>query len=150
MEIWYSRIDFHLEELSGARDFHPRALPEPDMNLSTHPAPIVQPNGFALSTRFLPSLVDLQTKPDNAVPSVQSHYRTFSPTTDCSAPVPRIGTLALMGSSRLSFSLRIGTTGSHVPHKSLDQIRATFMPDAAQAVNRLPLDLSWSSVSPQF
>ena len=30
-------------ESSGARDFHPRALPEPDMNLSAHPAPIVQP-----------------------------------------------------------------------------------------------------------
>jgi len=31
------------KEVSGARDFHPRALPEPDMNLSIHPAPIVQP-----------------------------------------------------------------------------------------------------------
>jgi len=31
------------EKLSGAREFHPRALPKPDMNLSTHPAPIVQP-----------------------------------------------------------------------------------------------------------
>ena len=30
-------------QLSGAREFHPRALREPDMNLSTHPAPIVQP-----------------------------------------------------------------------------------------------------------
>jgi len=30
-------------ESSGAREFHPRALREPDMNLSTHPAPIVQP-----------------------------------------------------------------------------------------------------------
>jgi hypothetical protein len=29
--------------LSGAREFHTRTLPEPDMNLSTHPAPIVQP-----------------------------------------------------------------------------------------------------------
>jgi hypothetical protein len=42
----------------------------------------------------------------------------------------------------LNFSLNIGTTGSHVPHKSLVQVRATFMPDAAQAVNRFPLDLS--------
>ena len=31
------------QKLSGAREFHPRALREPDMNLSTHPAPIVQP-----------------------------------------------------------------------------------------------------------
>src|ERR1035437_4114808 len=48
----------------------------------------------------------------------------------------------------LNFSLIIGTTGSHVPHKSLDQVHATFMPDAAQAVNRSLLDLSWSPVSP--
>lgn len=31
----------------------------------------------------------------------------------------------------------------HVPHRSLNQIHATFMPDAAQAVNRFPLSLSW-------
>ncbi len=33
---------------------------------------------------------------------------------------------------------------SHVPHKSQDQVPATFMPDATQAVNRFPLDLSWN------
>src|SRR4030042_3324088 len=63
----------------------------------------------------------------------------------CSASV-----LSLSWVLHLSFSLIIGTTGSHVPHKSLDQVHATFMPDAAQAVNRFPLDSSWSSVSPQF
>ena len=58
-----------------------------------------------------------------------------------SAPVPRIGTLALVGASHLSFSLSIGTTGSRVPHKSLDQVHATCMPDAVQTVGRFPLDL---------
>jgi hypothetical protein len=48
----------------------------------------------------------------------------------------------------LNFSLIIGTTGSHVPHKSLNQVHATFMPDAAQAVNRFPLSLSWKIVRP--
>ncbi|EQC00791.1 putative transposase [Photorhabdus temperata subsp. temperata M1021] len=38
----------------------------------------------------------------------------------------------------MRFSLCIGVTGSHVPHKSLDRLHAAFMPDAAQAVNRLP------------
>ena len=38
----------------------------------------------------------------------------------------------------LGFSLHIGTTGSHVPHKSLTQSHAIFTPEAAQAVNRLP------------
>jgi len=30
------------------------------------------------------------------------------------------------------------------------QVHATFMPDAAQAVSRFPLGLSWSQVSLQF
>jgi hypothetical protein len=47
----------------------------------------------------------------------------------------------------LNFSLTIRATGSHVPHKSPDQIHATFMPDATQSVNRLPLGSSWSSES---
>jgi hypothetical protein len=47
----------------------------------------------------------------------------------------------------LHFSLLIETTGSHVPYKSLNQGHAIFMPDAAQTVSRLPLDLSWDSAS---
>jgi hypothetical protein len=42
----------------------------------------------------------------------------------------RISTLALAEAFRLSFSLRIGTTGSYVPYQSLDQGHAAFMPDA--------------------
>ena len=103
---------------------------------ASHTSHLEIQNGFALFTRLLPFLVDLQIRLDNAAPSVQFHYRTFPPTTDCSAPVSRIGTLTLMRFPHLSFSLIIGTTGSHVPHKSLDQVRATFMPDAAQAVDR--------------
>src|SRR5687768_4130180 len=30
-----------LRVLSGAGEFHPRALPEPDVNLSIHPAPVI-------------------------------------------------------------------------------------------------------------
>jgi hypothetical protein len=62
--------------------------------------------------RVLPFRVAYKTKPDDVAPSVQSHYRTFLPTASDSAPVPRIGTLALAESIRLSFSLCIGTTGS--------------------------------------
>jgi len=42
----------------------------------------------------------------------------------------------------LGFSLNIGATGSHVPHRSLDQVHAAFMPGAAWAVSRYPPDLS--------
>jgi hypothetical protein len=38
----------------------------------------------------------------------------------------------------------IGATGSPVPHKSPDQARAAYMPDAIWAVSRLPPDLSRS------
>ena len=123
------------EKASGAGLSQPRALSEPDVILSHHPAPIVQPllYGFALSTRILPSPVVLIPELNNATPSLQPHYRTFNTTTGCSAPVPRLGTLTLIGTAYLGFSLSIGATGSRVPHRSLDQSHAAFMPDAAWA-----------------
>src|SRR5258708_15739180 len=93
-------------------------------------------NGFALSTGLLPLLVDPSPELNNATPSVQFHCRTFSPTTGCSAPVPRFGTLILMGAAHLDFSLRIEATGSHVPRKSQVQSHAAFMPDAVWAAIR--------------
>ena len=42
-----------------------------------------------------------------------------------------------MGASHLRFSLHIGATGSHVPHRSLDQAHATFTPDITHPVSRL-------------
>ncbi len=75
---------------------------------------------------------------NNAAPSVQSHYRTFNPTTGCSAPVLRIGTPVLAVVAACDRSLGIGTTGSHVPYKSLAQLRAAYMPDATRAAFRQP------------
>ncbi|PQP07357.1 hypothetical protein C5615_37830 [Burkholderia cepacia] len=98
----------------------------------------------------LPLRVAHRIKPDDDAPSVQSHYRPFNPTTDVSAPVPRIGTLILAESFRLDFSLRIGTTGSQVPCRSLDQSHAAFMPDAEWAVSRHRPNLSRSVQSPRF
>ncbi len=68
----------------------------------------------------------------------------------CSVPVPRFGTLMLMGASHLHFSLSIGATGSHVPHESLDQVHAVLMPDAVWAVNRFPPNLSRVNDSSRF
>src|ERR1700693_2903887 len=95
-------------------------------------------NGFALSTGLLPSLVDPRPELNNATPSVRLHCRAFSPTTDRSVPVPRFGTLILMGTTHLDFSLRIGATGSHVPRKSQVRSHAAFMPDAVRAAIRPP------------
>lgn len=64
-------------------------------------------------------------------------------------PCPAL-VLSFLWFFHLNFSLNIGATGSHVPHKSPNQVHATFMPDAAQAVDRFPLDLSWNLISLQF
>ena len=45
------------------------------------------------------------------------------------------------GVRRLDVSLGIGTTGSHVPYKSLIRLRAAYMPDAARAAFRLAPEL---------
>ena len=58
-------------------------------------------NGFALIMRLLPSPVGRLPKQDTAAPSVQSHYRTFCPTTDSSVPVSCIGQLILIGATDL-------------------------------------------------
>jgi hypothetical protein len=125
-------------QLSSPAESHRQALPEPDVNLSIHPAPSVQPltNGLVLSMQVLPSRVAHGITPNDAAPSVRSHYRTFFPTTSDSAPVPRLGTQALAGAPRLRGSLCIGTTGSYVPHPCLNQDHAAFMPDASGAINR--------------
>ncbi len=95
-------------------------------------------NGFASTTGLLPSPVGPGPRLNNAAPSVQPHYRTFIPTTSCSAPVLRIGTPVLAVVAACDLSLGIGTTGSHVPYKSLVELRAAYMPDAARAAFRTP------------
>ncbi len=123
------------------------------MNLSAHTAPDVQPlahtsNGLASSPELLPLPVGSERRLNNAAPSVQSHYRSFNPTTGCSAPVLRIGTPVLAVLATCDLSLGIGTTGSHVPYKSLVELRATYMPDAARADFRTAPELIPEEGSP--
>jgi hypothetical protein len=106
-------------------------------------AHITKRRGLALW--LLPSLVGQTVRPDDPTPSLHLHYRDFNATTSQSAPVSRIGTLTLVGAPHLSFSLSIGATGSHVPHKSLVQVHATCMPGATQTVSRFPLGSSEES-----
>ena len=67
----------------------------------------------------IPFQVATGIKLNDDAPSVRSHYRTIDPTTDAPAPVPRIGTRTLTATDRLGCSLRIRTTGSCVPYRSL-------------------------------
>ena len=50
---------------------------------------------LCLAHGLLPSPVGPWPRLNNAAPSVQRHYRAFIPTTSCSAPVLRFGTLVL-------------------------------------------------------
>ncbi len=59
-------------------------------------------------------------------------------------PLCPASVLSCLWDLHLHFSLSIRTTGSHVPYKSLTQSHAISMPEAAQAVNRFPLNLSRS------
>ncbi len=95
-------------------------------------------NGFASATELLLLPVGPEPQLNNAAPSVQSHYRTFNPTTSRSAPVLRIGTPVLAVVAACDRSLGIGATGSHVPYKSLVELRAAYTPDAARAAFRQP------------
>jgi hypothetical protein len=60
---------------------------------------------------LLPFPVGQWPRPNNAAPSLQSHYRAFHATTGCSAPALRVGTLALTVGAACGFSLHaIGVT----------------------------------------
>src|ERR1700704_4235673 len=81
----------------------PRALPKPCVNLSIHTAPDGRPVPHkppaSPRPRAPPVAIMASVGPwprlNNAAPSVQPHYRAFIPTTSCSAPVLRFGTLVL-------------------------------------------------------
>ena len=88
-------------ESSSPGEFHPQALTDPDVTVSRHPALIIQPpvhsQRLCLTPWFLPLLVDQIARPDDPTPSLHLHYRDFNTTARWSAPVPRIGTLILVG-----------------------------------------------------
>ena len=108
------------------------------MNLSIHTAPDVQPlkstgERLCLTHRAHPvtgwprALVE-QRSPFGPVPlqNLQPYYELLRPCAPHRYSRP-------YGFRHLDFSLGIGTTGSHVPYKSLVWIRAAYMPDAARA-----------------
>src|SRR5215469_12349258 len=80
-----------------------------------------------------PAAVAEQCSPFGPAPlqSLQPYYELLRP---C-APLRYSGP---HGVRRLAVSLGIGATGSHVPYKSLVELRAAYMPDAARAGFRLP------------
>ena len=121
---------------------------DPYVSLSTHTAPashpleISQSQAYTKRTRFLPvSWLTIAccklAHPLRFIPITGPSTLLLDDPSSCPASV-----LSRLWDRHLRFSLNIGTTSSHVPHKSLDQVHAISMPDAAQTINRLPLSLS--------
>ena len=73
----------------------PRTVREALTSYGSRCSTVDKCHAACLIPKLLPSPVGLGHRLSNAAPSVQSHYRTFNPTTSHSAPVPRIGTLVL-------------------------------------------------------
>lgn len=107
-------------EASGAGESHPRALSEPDVHVSAHPAPISRyhdgvlliPYDFCSSVAFLPRFRLMQcNNVRNTTPSLHRHY----PASTLIRVVPPLWVF------HLDISLRIRTTGSQVPYASLNR-----------------------------
>jgi hypothetical protein len=120
-------------------EFHLRPLAEPDVNLSAHPAPIIQPTTYSKacrSWRIPPGRpVDLPCLLDDAAPSLHRHYDGLNATTNGSVPWRCIATVGLAFGG-LCPSLNITAEVPAVQRKSLKQDRAASMPDAVWPVSR--------------
>ncbi len=130
--------------MSGAGELPPRALAEPYVRLSSHTAPIIRsheplrttlPCSPAPSSR-LTTEHGRMTRPlcSTGITPLHRYYESLRPRAAhwYSRPV---------GCIHPDFSLSIATTGSHVPHKSLNRTHAASTPEAARAVNGTPPEL---------
>ena len=129
-------------QVSSPGEPPPQALSEPYVRLSPHTAPSVQPPKHPDDLASRPRLLLRRVGPVRAKAEPPTHLRSSSITEPSSllrASLPPCPASVLWLSrvpSHLSFSLRIGTTGSHVPRQSLIHVHAAFMPHASRALNR--------------
>jgi len=127
--------------VSSPGELPPQALSEPYVRLSPHTAPSVQPPRHPDELAFIQGssperLARIGFKLDHQRPfgpaplqDLQPYYERFCP---C-APHRYSSTC---GVRHLRRSLRIGTTGSPVPHRSLIRVLAVCMPGAGGAQRR--------------
>ena len=87
------------------------------------------------------------TTPDTT-PSLQPHYRTFVATTDRSAPVLPLATLASWRRPLVLLAFAWERLVPAVPFESLCQIHAPYTPVAACPVTRCPAGFSQKSSTP--
>src|SRR5258708_30747086 len=125
---------------SRSGEFHPEPLTDPDLNLSIHPAratarrlpPSAEPSG---SSRYDPvgpgSTSMTHPRRSMGIAPLRRYYEAVRP-----SPAHRY--FQPHGWSRLCFFPWHRRPGSHVPYKSLVELRAASMPDAAWAVSVHP------------
>src|SRR5215471_8790526 len=129
---------------SRPREFHPEPLTDPYVNLSIHTArviarrlpPSAEPSGSSRFDPVGPSSTAM-TRPlcSTGITPLHHYYGAVRPSPAHRYFRPR-------GWSRLRLFPWHRRQGSHVPYKSLIELRAVYMPDAAWAVSAHPPSLS--------
>ncbi len=129
-------------------EFHLQSPTEPYVNLSTHTAPASLALGTSRSQADAGSYPAPPSSRLAVTPYKLAHPLRSSPITGPSSllqddPPPSCASIL---SPFVVLTYRVFSyhhrKGSHVPRKSLNQGHATFMPDAARPVSRLPPCLS--------
>src|SRR5271157_1478052 len=120
------------------RPVHPGSPP-----IDYSPILLLKPFGFRITPDTLSS-TEISRWPARHYPRLwiqrpsSERRRDFNPPDSCAAQrtlraTPPLCSASVLGSLwcfHSDISLSIGATGSHVPHKSLKQVHAAFMPDA--------------------
>src|ERR1700720_1505037 len=129
---------------SRSGEFHPESLTEPDLILSHHPAraiarrlpPSAESSG---SSRFNPvgPCSTAMTRPlcSTGIAPLRRYYEAVRPSPTHRYFRPR-------GGSRLHLFPWHRRQGSHVPYRSLIELRAAYTPDATRSVSGHPPSLS--------
>lgn len=119
-------------------------LPDSPSLASTRPKLVVWSLETALRFASKPSLNGLLQYGllYGSPPSLRFHYKSFITTTGKSARVECFGTQCLTGIARLTRSLSITPTRSHVPCKGLNHRPAMYMSEAGRPVLKSPSTLS--------
>ena len=94
----YGKAWWGVERWHSPGEFHPQALTDPYVTVSRHPTLIIQ-SPFPAASPYLwhlPSLAEQKARPDDPISSLHLHYKDFNTPANWSAPVLRIGPLALV------------------------------------------------------
>jgi hypothetical protein len=120
-------------------EFHPEPLTDPDLSLSTHPArAIARRLPPSVERRLLPANRLAHINGDGLPPSLQPPLQGLRRYYEAVRPSPALRYFRPHGWSRLRLFPCHRRPGSHVPYRSLVELRAAYTPDAARSVSGHP------------